>query len=216
MSQSLSKELLDLVNDNYQEFLSLGSALQGGEEKIEEVRVGLLGFQRDLTSIRDDAEQRRKNAAALIAEKRHLGKRIQTGRSLLDVAKQIEDLEASLMIGASANTNEVNGETQDFSDESDDDVDGGEMSTRLLERHVEQYLVLRLLLGRHSPEQPYVLSQSDRLTRIRSTLCLDLGAALEHSKSFQRDQPNADSRMSRLTELLSSVKEQELLSRAVR
>ena len=42
-SQGLSKELLDLVNTNYEQFLSLGSDLKGGEEKVEDVRVGLLG-----------------------------------------------------------------------------------------------------------------------------------------------------------------------------
>ncbi len=38
-SQALSKELLDLVNTNYEQFLSLGSDLRGGEEKVEDVRV---------------------------------------------------------------------------------------------------------------------------------------------------------------------------------
>ncbi|KAH7388908.1 oligomeric golgi complex component, COG2-domain-containing protein [Cadophora sp. MPI-SDFR-AT-0126] len=36
-SQALSKELLDLVNTNYEQFLSLGSDLKGGEEKLLEV-----------------------------------------------------------------------------------------------------------------------------------------------------------------------------------
>ncbi|KAG4441728.1 hypothetical protein IFR05_002807, partial [Cadophora sp. M221] len=35
-SQALSKELLDLVNTNYEQFLSLGSDLKGGEEKVED------------------------------------------------------------------------------------------------------------------------------------------------------------------------------------
>lgn len=65
----MSKELLDLVNDKYQDFLSLGNTLRGGEERIEEVRVGLLGFQRDLTSVRENVKRRREDVAALIDEK---------------------------------------------------------------------------------------------------------------------------------------------------
>jgi hypothetical protein len=45
-SQLLNKELLDLVNSNYQDFLNLGNSLHGGEEKVEEVRIGLLGFRK--------------------------------------------------------------------------------------------------------------------------------------------------------------------------
>src|SRR5580700_8340667 len=51
-SQTLSKELLDLVNTNYEEFLSLGSDLKGGEEKVQDVRVGLLGFKRGVEDVR--------------------------------------------------------------------------------------------------------------------------------------------------------------------
>ena len=41
-SQLLSKELLDLVNENYESFLGLGEGLRGGKEKVEDVR-GLFG-----------------------------------------------------------------------------------------------------------------------------------------------------------------------------
>ncbi|KAI7597069.1 hypothetical protein KC319_g23288, partial [Hortaea werneckii] len=43
-SQQLNQELLDLVNSNYESFLDLGQSLRGGEEKVEGVRVGGLGF----------------------------------------------------------------------------------------------------------------------------------------------------------------------------
>ena len=58
-SQALSKELLDLVNTNYEQFLSLGSDLKGGEEKVEDVRVGLLGFKRGVEDVRGKVRERR-------------------------------------------------------------------------------------------------------------------------------------------------------------
>jgi conserved oligomeric Golgi complex subunit 2 len=208
LSQSLSKELLDLVNDNYQDFLSLGSTLRGGEERAEEVRVSLLGFQRDLTSVRDNVKRRQESVATLINEKRKLMKHIQSGKSLLEISEQIEDLEASLMISTATDGSleGTKGQAQDFSDESDgDDAAEGGISMSRLERHVNQYLILRLLLQRHPPTQPYISSQSDRITRIRSTLSLDLEGALKYFRSVQKGQQPDHARIDRLRELLVSV-----------
>lgn len=209
LSQSLNKELLDLVNDNYQEFLSLGSTLRGGEEKVEEIRVGLLGFHRDLTAVRGNVEQRRENVAALIDAKKTSIKQIQIGKSLLEVAEQIEDLEADLMIAATTDgiPNGSNDQTQNVSDGSDEDADERGVSLHRLERHAEQYLILKLLLQRHSPTQPYILSQTGRITRIKSTLSLDLEGALKELKSAQKDHWGEDSHIDRLKTLLVSVNE---------
>ena len=99
LDQLLSKELLDLVNENYQEFLSLGNALHGGEEKAEEVRVGLLAFQRDVTTIRENVEGRRREVEWLLGEKKRLRKDANIGQVLLDIADRVEELEHRLMIG---------------------------------------------------------------------------------------------------------------------
>ena len=207
----MSKELLDLVNDNYQDFRSLGSTLRGGEERVEEVRVGLLGFQRDLTSVRGNVEQRRENMVALIEEGRKTTKRIKAGKLLLEIAEQIEDLEAILMIGATrdGNVEGIDGQTHDFSDESDEDVEDSGMSMRRLERHVEQYLILRVLLGHHNPTQPYILAQSDRIARIKSALSLDLEGGLKQLKSVQNSSQDHISKTDRLTELIVLVNEKE-------
>lgn len=206
LSQSLSKELLDLVNDNYQDFLSLGSILQGGEERIEEIRVGLLSFQRDLKSVRDNVKQRRGDVAALIDEKTRLASEAQDGKSLLEIGEQIEDLEVSLMIGTSTETPEGM-EGQEFSDESDADVEDGGMSIHRLERHVEQYLILGLLIRRHKPSHPYIMAQSDRIFRIKSTISLDLEGALKHFQSLRRARPDDLSPIDRLTELARVLNE---------
>lgn len=103
LDQLLSRELLDLVNENYQDFLSLGNALHGGEEKAEEVRVGLLAFQRDVTAIREKVEARRGEVEGLLGEKKRLRKDANVGQVLLDIADRIEELEHRLMIGEGKN-----------------------------------------------------------------------------------------------------------------
>lgn len=87
LSQTLNKELLDLVNENYQDFLSLGSVLKGGEEKVEEVRVGLLGFQRDVAAIQAKVEARRKEVESLLQEKKRYRMKANIAKALLDIAE---------------------------------------------------------------------------------------------------------------------------------
>lgn len=96
LSQSLSRELIDLVNDNYQDFLSLGSTLSGGDDKVEDVRVGLLGFQRDVSGVRDKIDARQKDVGQLLAEKKELRRQVAHGRTLLDIDEKLDDLEIKL------------------------------------------------------------------------------------------------------------------------
>jgi conserved oligomeric Golgi complex subunit 2 len=209
LSQSLNKELLDLVNENYQDFLSLGSTLNGGEEKVEELRVGLLAFQHDLSAVEDNVEHRRAEVAALIDEKKSTIKQIKVGKSLLEIAERLEDLEANLMIGRTTDEalKGAHSENKCLSDESDDGAEDENMALHRLERCVEQYLILQLQLRRHNRSQSYIHNQSDRISRIRATLEIDLQGALKNCKSVHQEQPAAASRIARHTELLLLVNE---------
>jgi hypothetical protein len=191
LSQSLNKELLDLVNDNYQDFLSLGSTLSGGEEKVEEVRVGLLGFQRELGLIRSKVESRRHDVATLVGDKRCLKREIMLGRALLEIAERIEDLERHLMIAETTQKQSDNGlpdgNTDDeaifdsFSDDSDEEYSADEYRPRVrrLERLVEQYLMVQVLISRHGAGHPFIVAQEERLHQIQVTLRLDIEATLK-------------------------------------
>jgi len=191
LSQSLNKELLDLVNDNYQDFLSLGSTLSGGEEKVEQVRVGLLGFQRELGLIRSKVDKRRDDVANLLQEKRTLKQHVKLGRALLEIAERIEELEEHLMIGETVKARSRNAlldtglgsETgyDSFGEESDDETSTEEGETRSrarkLARLVEQFLVVKVLVGRHDANQTFIVAQKERLGQIQTTLRLDIESA---------------------------------------
>src|SRR5436305_13905624 len=97
-SALLSRELLDLVNTHYQGFLSLGESLNGGEEKVEEVRVGLLGFRNDVTGVRDSLRSRRVEVQGLLKQRKDVRMQIGIGQSLLEVAERLEELEERLMV----------------------------------------------------------------------------------------------------------------------
>lgn len=160
--------------------------------------------------MRDNVESRRKNVAVLIQEKRDLMARIQQGRSLLCIAEQIEHLEANLMITPAGIQTPPNMECEDFSDDSDADEGSDGISIRRLDRHAEQYLVLRLLLQRQSPSQSFVVNQGDRISKIKSILRLDVEGALKQIRAVQEVRPAATApRIDRLENLLRSIDEKK-------
>ncbi|KAF2170788.1 hypothetical protein M409DRAFT_18762 [Zasmidium cellare ATCC 36951] len=183
-SQLLNKELLDLVNGNYEEFLSLGSDLKGGEEKVEEVRVGLLGFQRDVEGIKRGVRERADEVGGLVKERKAIRRDVAVGRSLLEVHEQIGELEQRLGITSRA---EEDLDDDDEEDEDTDDPAAGASTPSIplkkLKRHATQYILITRLMDRIGPSHPFLVSQGSRLEKIGSTLLLDLSAALKQAKA---------------------------------
>lgn len=178
--------MLDLVNENYEDFLSLGSSLRGGDEKIEEVRLGLLGFKRDVEGMKSMVDQRRDEVTALIDQRRAIRRQMQIGRALLDLDQRLCGLEQSLMMttvngsqtdhAAPANDDEISDSGED-SDESH----SGDMSTSRLGRHTQQYLLARHIMNRVGPDHPFIVRQEVRMTKVKNTILLDMGNALKQA-----------------------------------
>ncbi|KAI9880895.1 MAG: hypothetical protein M1830_009963 [Pleopsidium flavum] len=195
-SQELNKELLDLVNENYQDFLSLGQSLKGGEEKVEEVRVGLLGFSRDVEGLRDKVGERKQEVGALLHVRAVTRKQVMAGRKLLEVDQRLEELEARLMVDPNGNLNGEKGsgdedggaELSDGEDDSEEEGMGNAMSAARLQRHVQQYLYIKHLMAWVDVKHPFLVKQEERLLRLRNTLLLDLSTALKQAKGV--DEPS--------------------------
>ncbi|MCJ1290671.1 hypothetical protein MMC34_002213 [Xylographa carneopallida] len=183
-SHELNKELLDLVNDNYQDFLGLGGSLRGGEEKVEEVRVGLLGLKREIDTLKEKVEGKRKEVEGLLEERRAIAKEVRTGRALFDIDSRMEDLEERLMVGPNGAVNTaVDGDEGDFSasesdDDSDDDTPGAAIPLSRLRRRAQQFLYIKRLFAKIGSEHPFLIKQEERMMRIRQTILLDLSSAL--------------------------------------
>jgi len=215
LEQSLNKELLDLVNENYQDFLSLGTALRGGEEKIEGVKVGLLSFQRDVQSIRDKIEARRCEMEELLNEKRQLRTHADIGKDLLDYADRVEELEHRLMItdrsspvGGAPAFDESDTESDIFSrdggDSDDDELEDGTapVSLKRLERHVQKYVFLSSIATRVGEQHPFLIAQRPRAAKVKSTVLLDLKAALEQASQAGKNRDARTMAILRLYKLM--------------
>ncbi|KAL1632606.1 hypothetical protein SLS56_003505 [Neofusicoccum ribis] len=194
-SALISRELLDLVNANYADFLSLGQALRGGEERVEEVRVGLLGMRKAVGEVRGGVVGREEEVRELVAGREKVRRERGVARALLEVERRVGELEAGLVVGQAGGSGvrkEEDGESSESSDEedeeeSDEDEDGegtgNNVSLARLRRLARQYLGVRQIAERVGVEHPFLVAQEPRLTKIRNTLLLDLGAALKQAKA---------------------------------
>lgn len=194
-SHALSQELLDLVNTNYEQFLSLGSDLKGGEEKVEGVRVGLLGFKRGVEDVRAKVRERKDEVETLLLEKKGVGKDIAFGRKLLELDARLEDLEDRLMVSSlGRGANGVEEDTWNDSEDEEDDEDEltadgviGGTSTRKLRQLVLDYQHIDYLLQSIGTEHPFVIAQDSRIIRVRNTIMLDLNAATKQAAAMGED-----------------------------
>lgn len=176
-SQQINRELLDLVNSEYEDFLSLGADLKGGGEKVEGVRVGCLGFGREVEGLRGMVGERAGEVGVLLKERKGLVGEMGLGRGLLEVEERIGELEDELGLGA-----EGRGRGNDEDEDSDDDEsENGE--TGPLKRQCEQFLLIVRMIERIGLEHPFLQAHKNRVDQLRKTILLDLASALRSAKS---------------------------------
>ena len=188
-SQLLSRELLDLVNSNYEEFLSLGGTLKGGEDKAEEVRLGVLGFQREVKGVRDVVVERQEQVGRLLEERRTVRRDVAVGRRLLDIEERLVELEERLMVEPNAerqmDTDEEDEEDDDNSDDEEQAVSNearaASVALTRLQRHAQMFLLLKHLMEKVH-DHPFVVAQHSRILRVRNTLLLDLRTAMKQAQ----------------------------------
>ena len=187
-SQLLNKELLDLVNGNYEEFLSLGAGLRGGEEKVEGVRVGVLGFGREIDGIKAAVDARLREVEELMVQKKEVRKEVTFGRAILELGEMVADLEDELKVG-------MHGHSDDrFEDDEDEnsEVSSLSLTTRRLRRLSAHYQLLIRLRERISGDyalvsptgdHPSIASLNPRILELRRLMQTDLTATLRQAKS---------------------------------
>jgi hypothetical protein len=184
-SQTLGKELLDLVNDEYQAFLGLGSDLRGGEEKVETVRVGVLGFEKGINGVKGSIGARKDEVDKLLAEKKKIARQVMVGRQLVEVHTRIGELEDALAITATKEADISDEEDSEEEEEDEDEDEDGQdiVGVTRLERLAMSYLAVKQMIEQIGKEHPFLVKQEERMAKTRSTLLLDLSTALKQAKA---------------------------------
>jgi conserved oligomeric Golgi complex subunit 2 len=186
LSTSIQNELVDLVNDNYADFLGLGEKLDGGEEMVEEVRVGLMGFERDVGLLREKVVREQEGVRVLMEEKRGLMGEMSVGRGLLEVEERMGELELDLSLKEREKTAVgEDSEKEDWGDDWDDGAVGesddegeGDLVPRRLNRRADEFAAVLRLFERLGEKHPFLVAQQGRMRKIRDVLLRDLDAAI--------------------------------------
>ena len=184
-NQDLSKELLDLVNENYEDFLGLGSSLRGGDDKVEEVTFGILSFKKEVENLNGKVEERKHEVEDLVGERKQIREQMRLGRRLLEVHQRIEDLEQRLMLAPTASVQDGqpddSGEPSSSDGETEDGDDADSVGLPRLRKHAESLVYIRLLVKKIGEQHPFLATQEERILRLKQTVLLDLNNALKQT-----------------------------------
>lgn len=172
-SSAISAELLELVNSNYTAFLGLGDTLKGGEERVEDVRVALLGFRRQVEEVQGRVRGRGADVRGVGGELRTVRGEVEQGRRMLELDERMEVLLGKL---------EENDREEEEDSEEEGDVDFTGRSPAVLAEWAREYVAIDKLANAVGRELPYVRKMEERITRCRNTLLLDLGASMREAR----------------------------------
>ncbi|KAL1891804.1 hypothetical protein Cpir12675_004809 [Ceratocystis pirilliformis] len=210
-STAINAELLELVNSNYTAFLSLGTDLHSGDEKVSDVQMSLLGFRRALEERKSSVHTRGFEVQTLNNELKTVREEIEIGRKMIEADDILCDLEARLSIDslpqATVKTPTLSKailqtpptsatDTNWFSDlEDDDDVEEtqnegrstlgtsiGTSPAKLAALVASLQRVERLFAKLGGLETPFVAKAEERRLRCRNTIMLDLSNATKAAK----------------------------------
>ncbi|TQS39342.1 hypothetical protein Golomagni_00135 [Golovinomyces magnicellulatus] len=206
-SQFLSQELIDLVNANYERFLSLGSDLNGGEEQLEDVRVGLLGFKSGVMDVCGKVKTKKDELERLLVEKIKIRRQISLGRKLLEVDVRLEELEDNLMVISPVQNviGSVENRTRDqfhdkyTEDEPTTNCEIPDINLENLSCLATDYRSLESLMADVGVDHPYIQAQQTRMMRSRNKILTNLSKEI-HQTKVSKDK-------SRLLELLGIYRE---------
>jgi len=193
-STAISSELLELVNANYTSFLGLGDELKGGEERVEDIRVALLGFKRIVEEVQGRVRERRVEVSTLNRELQGVRSAIETGRQMLELEERVTGLEARLTVGNLGRTKKggdeedwwddnENMEESDEEDEEEDNIPGllGSSPSKIMSL-ARDYVLIDGLAGSLGRDLPFVKKLEERMLRCRNTILLDLGTATKEAR----------------------------------
>lgn len=172
-SSAISAELLELVNANYTAFLGLGDTLKGGEERVEDVRVALLGFRRQVEEVQARVRGRGADVRGIGGELRTVRGEVEQGRRMLELDERVDVLLGKL---------EGDDREEDEDSEEESDVDFTACSPTVLAERAREYVAIEKLANAVGRELPYVRKMEERITRCRNTLLLDLGASMKEAR----------------------------------
>lgn len=192
--QNLNQELVELVNAHQDEFMGLGASLKGGEERIEELRVGVLGLRREVEDVRGVLVQRERDVHAWLGRRRKVRGEMELARGLLRFEELLVGLEVKLRLQGK-HRDELDEESEDGTSEEEEEDDNEDVDMiagilyERLRRRVEDLLRIARLAERVGDEHPFINGQRPRVAKCREAILSDLNTCLKQTKTSSSTSP---------------------------
>ncbi|KAK9247593.1 oligomeric golgi complex component, COG2-domain-containing protein [Lipomyces tetrasporus] len=161
-SSVLQKELVELINRDYADFVGLGKSVSGGSAKVDDMKLVVIGFRREIEGISSRLQSVIEEMDDLLQKKRTLREKENLGRSLISYALGLQALEIGLHIDSSSATDSTELE------------DTYPTPASRLKSLTAQYHSVRHRLKNLPKDHPFVVGQDSRIDKIRKELIEEL------------------------------------------
>ncbi|GAA5906257.1 uncharacterized protein JCM6883_005490 [Sporobolomyces salmoneus] len=166
---TLRSSLVEIINEEYEAFigLSLGLKHANVSQSLSTIRRPVLSIRSEVTRVRGELDEMREEMATVLNERKECREMKVVMRRLLATEEAVEKVESMLQVGDGERT----GRSKEVIDESFDSP------AKRLERIAAEYNHMLYLVSR-AGKLPFVQSLDDRISRITTSLKLDLSQLL--------------------------------------
>ncbi|KAK6339428.1 hypothetical protein TWF718_008844 [Orbilia javanica] len=182
-SKDLERELVELVNRDYADFVGLGSSLRGGEGKVNDLKLGVMGFAREIEGVKEKVVKAADEMEKDMAVKKEVTRKKALARNLLTLDARLLQLESLLLLRGQQEADD-HVITLDLDETSNSSL----TSLPRLQKLVTSYLYIKHVLSKVPPAHPFVKAQGGRLKKTRQTLSDDLSRALKECRAELKDE----------------------------
>ncbi|KAF3940769.1 hypothetical protein ABW19_dt0207894 [Dactylella cylindrospora] len=186
-SKDLERELVELVNRDYADFVGLGSSLRGGEGKVNDLKLGVMGFAREVEGVKAKVVKVADEVEREMGVKKEVGKKKALARNLINIETRLSQLEALLHLREQDETTAIL-----LYDPSVDDSSTSLTSLPRLQKLVASYLYLQHVLNKVPSTHPFIVAQQGRIKKATQTISDDLARALKECRNELKDEENTE------------------------
>ncbi|KAF3927207.1 hypothetical protein ABW20_dc0104939 [Dactylellina cionopaga] len=192
-SQDLERELVELVNRDYADFVGLGGSLRGGEGKVNDLKLGVMGFAREIEGVKEKVAKVAGEMETEMTVKKEVSRKKALARNLLTLETRLSQLESLLLLkgqqeGGATGTDDDAMATLLHTLDLDDPSNSSLTSLPRLQKLVASFSYLKHILSKIPPSHPFVIAQGKRIKQARQTISGDLSRALKETRAELKDE----------------------------
>ncbi|KAK9469618.1 oligomeric golgi complex component, COG2-domain-containing protein [Lipomyces arxii] len=168
-SSQLQKELVELINRDYADFIGLGKSVSGGAGKAEDIKLIVIGFRREIEGISTRLKGVMTEMNDLLIKKRKFREKENLGQSLIFCTQRLQELELALHIQTPDETILIE--------------DTYESLLSKLKSLSGEFMYMRITVSKLPQDHPYLYSLEPRIAKVKTKLLSELKASIKDQEA---------------------------------